>query len=145
MTTPSAAHSPVGASNVQQLFLSGVWRPAAVRGVVLAAAVVGLLAGGQAAQASSLVWSVGVNTPGAVVQVGSHPPPRVVYQPAPVQVVVNPGWIEPVYRSVPTERWYAPHPGASLGHHRHWEDRHRGRHPHHHGWRDRDGDWGHGR
>ncbi len=96
-------------------------------------------AGLQQAQANSLVWSVGVSAPGAVVQVGSHPPPRVVYQPAPVQVVVNPGWGEPYPRPGPPPRWYGgPHASAGHGHHHgFYGDHRRGKH---HGWRDRDGD-----
>lgn len=95
-------------------------------------------AGLQQAQANSLVWSVGVSAPGAVVQVGSHPPPRVVYQPAPVQVVVNPGWNEPRHRHGPPPRWYGPHASAGHGHHHRgfYDDHRRGNR---HGWRDRDG------
>lgn len=97
-------------------------------------------AGLQQAQAGSLVWSVGVSAPGAVVQVGSHPPPRVVYQPAPVQVVVSPGWVEPPPRHGPPPRWYGPHASAGHGHHhRDFYDHHRGPR---HGWHHRDDDRG---
>lgn len=145
MTASNTTHRPWVGHTARQLPFHEMVRSAAGRWVASAVVVCGMVAGGQTAHATSLVWSVGVHTPGAVVQVGSHPPPRVVYQPAPVQVVVNPVWGEPPHRSGPPVRWYGPHPGASLGHHhRDFDDRRRGRN-HHHGWRDRDGDWEHRR
>ena len=89
--------------------------------------------GWQQAQASQVVWSVGVGTPGAVVHIGSHPVPQVIYQPVyhPVPQVIY----RPVYQPVPVQvvavppRWYGPVAGGGHGHHHHHHHRH---HHHHH-------------
>jgi hypothetical protein len=97
--------------------------------VTLSMGFLGLAAsvGWQQAQASQVVWSVGVGTPGAVVHVGSHPVPQVIYQPV----------YQPVHRPVPVQvlvapppLWYGPHVDSGRGHHHH-HHHHHGHHGHH--------------
>lgn len=88
----------------------------------------------QVARAGELVWSIGVQAPGAAVHVANAPPPMVVVRP-PVYAVAPPvvvydGWGRPAPYS-----YYAPPPppprhgwhGRGHGHHRHhWQEYHGG-------------------
>lgn len=77
----------------------------------------GLLAGaamwGTAAQAANVYWNIGVQAPGALIEVANAP--RVVYGPAPVVVVPT-----PVYGAA----WGPAYPK------RHWHGHHRRHHDH---------------
>lgn len=66
------------------------------------------------AHAGGVVWSVGVQVPGGVVQVANLPPPRVVL---PAPVVVAPVVVAPA----PHPHWQ---PYGPPGHHRHGHHRH---------------------
>ncbi len=66
------------------------------------------------AHAAGVVWSVGVQVPGGVVQVANLPPPRVVL---PAPVVLAPVVVAPA----PHPHWQ---PYGPPGHHRHGHHRH---------------------
>ena len=124
------AHCGSRVARVQAYRQSSFWpvTSAATKWLAVSALAVGsLLATAiiRPAQASNLVWSVGVQAPGAVVHVGNGPAPRVVYQyPVPVAtyphvgypVVVMPQpWIAPAPR--PNPGWYGSHGRHHRDHH----------------------------
>jgi len=113
-------------------------RSRAVVGVMatLAVAAMGFAGGAQARD--NVYWSVGVGTPGAVVNVGNggvYQPQPVYVQPAPVYVQPAPVYVQPrpVFVQQPRPVYVQPQPVYMAPqpiyygrpHHRHW--RHEGR------------------
>lgn len=157
-------HNGSRLARVQALRASSPWQSSSVatKWLAVAALAVGsLLASAviQPAHANNLVWSVGVQAPGAVVHVGNSPYPRVVHQyPYPAHVPSYPVASYPVtpypVTSYPVvvapQPWYAPPPPRPVqgwyGSHGYGprdgygNDRHRHGHRHHHG-RGHDRDW----
>lgn len=103
--------------------------------ILAAAGALALAAGGTAAQARDVYWSVGINAaPGVAIGVANTPP--VYVAPAPVYVAPAPVYVapRPVYYA-PAPVYYAPAPvyyghpgyyrghpgkGKARGHHKHW-------------------------
>ena len=100
----------------------------------------------QPAHAGGLVWSIGVQTPGAVVHVANAPQPMVmvqqpVYASAPPVVVYAPAPVyQPNYQPY-YQPQYQQHPSSYQPYYKHAPTAQHGRHGHHNQWREGSGGW----